>query len=680
MCIRLIIDCRCRVGLAMMRCIVSLLSLLSVSVAVCAKDDAKHSVGIVRPDSLAQNVDSLKTDDMALDLDAVVVTGTLTPKPLKSVPVITRLITSADIRRSDATNIGDLLQSELPGIEFSYSMNQQTSLNIQGFGGNSVLFLVDGERLAGETLDNIDYARLNLDNVARVEIVKGAASSLYGSNAVGGVVNLISKIPDEPVAANVNARFGAYGSRRYGASLSVMKGRVGSVTNVQYTCVDSISLTDGNPDKGDYGKIYGHSIWNVKERLIYLLNDRLRFTGRAGYFFRQRNSQVAVKERYRDFTGGLKGNFDMSDGAKLEVSYAFDQYDKSDYQVETRYDVRDYSNVQHNVTARYSKTLFGFATLTGGGDFMRDYLMSYQFADNGSKRQYVADGYIQADLGLSPNFDLLGGARYDYYSEASVSHVSSKLAFMHKMRRFTLRGSYAGGFRAPTLKEMYMNFNMANIFMIYGNPDLKSETSHNFSLSGEYARHRYNFTLTGFFNMVDNRISTAWNTVLRGQQYVNMSRMNISGLEANAVMALPEGLGLRLSYSFTHEHIKKGAPMVSSTRPHTATIKVDYNRKFRNYGLYVALNGRMLSSVTVDEFTSVTSYESTQRVTYPSYAMWKLIVNQSVWRGVSLNVTVDNLFNYRPEYYYSNSPSTTGTTLAVGLSIDIDKMVKRGLL
>lgn len=117
--------------------------------------------------------------------------------------------------------------------------------------------------------------------------------------------------------------------------------------------------------------------------------------------------------------------------------------------------------------------------------------------------------------------------------------------------------------------------------------------------------------------------------------------------------------------------------MVSSTRPHTATIKVDYNRKFRNYGLYVALNGRMLSSVTVDEFTSVTSYESTQRVTYPSYAMWKLIVNQSVWRGVSLNVTVDNLFNYRPEYYYSNSPSTTGTTLAVGLSIDIDKMVKR---
>ena len=101
-------------------------------------------------------------------MDQVVVTATRTPKLLKDVPIVTRVISEADIKQVDATHIGDLLQSELPGIEFSYSMNQQVSLNMSGFGGNSVLFLVDGERLAGETLDNVDYSRLNMDNVGRL--------------------------------------------------------------------------------------------------------------------------------------------------------------------------------------------------------------------------------------------------------------------------------------------------------------------------------------------------------------------------------------------------------------------------------------------------------------------------------------------------------------------------------
>ena len=113
-----------------------------------------------------------------VELNTVVVTGTRTPKLLKDSPILTRIISESDIRKTDATNISDLLQLELPGIEFSYSMNQQVSLNMQGFGGNSVLFLVDGERLAGETLDNVDYNRLNLNNVGRIEIVKGRALHL----------------------------------------------------------------------------------------------------------------------------------------------------------------------------------------------------------------------------------------------------------------------------------------------------------------------------------------------------------------------------------------------------------------------------------------------------------------------------------------------------------------------
>ena len=134
-------------------------------------------------------------------LGTVVVTGTRTPKTLKDVPIVTRVITAADIEKRNAADIKDLLQQELPGMEFTFAMNQQTTLDMQGFGGNGVLFLVDGERMAGETMDNIDYSRIDLQSIERIEIVKGAASSLYGSAAVGGVINIISKQQRMPAAA-----------------------------------------------------------------------------------------------------------------------------------------------------------------------------------------------------------------------------------------------------------------------------------------------------------------------------------------------------------------------------------------------------------------------------------------------------------------------------------------------
>ena len=73
------------------------------------------------------------------------------------------------------------------------------NINMMGFGGKYVLFLMDGERMAGETFDNIDYDRIDLDNIERIEIIKGASSSLYGSNALGGVINIITKNAQKPL-------------------------------------------------------------------------------------------------------------------------------------------------------------------------------------------------------------------------------------------------------------------------------------------------------------------------------------------------------------------------------------------------------------------------------------------------------------------------------------------------
>ena len=172
---------------------------------------AGGSVADAVPDFVVSPADTLET---------VVVTATRTPKLLKETPVVTRVITEADISRSGKPDIGALLEQQLPGVEFSIGMGQNTQINMSGFGGGGILFLLDGERMAGETLDNPDYSRLNLQNVERVEIVKGAASSLYGSSATGGVVNIISGRPKLGSHIKLNARYGTHNLHRYGALAS----------------------------------------------------------------------------------------------------------------------------------------------------------------------------------------------------------------------------------------------------------------------------------------------------------------------------------------------------------------------------------------------------------------------------------------------------------------------------
>lgn len=617
-----------------------------------------------------EDIDSIDNKWSKL-IDEVVVTGTMTPKLVTNSPILTRVLTVGDIRKSDATNISDLLQSELPGIEFSYSMNQQLSLNMQGFGGNSVLFLIDGERIAGETLDNVDYDRLNLNNAGKIEIVKGAASSLYGSNAVGGVVNIISREASEPWTMNVNARYGKHNSQRYGAVFTVNKWNIYSSTSVQYSSIDSYNMKN----EGDYSKYYGGKTWNLSERLTFKPINALKLIARAGYFFRERYSQATTDDRYRDFSGGLRGVYDFAPGTNLVLSYSFDQYDKSDFVLLTHKDVRDYSNVQNICKAVFNHSFAEKYVLTLGGDVMRDYLMSYQFDGNGRHRQITADGFAQIDMTFK-KLNIIAGGRYDYFSESHMKHCSSRVNLMYNLDHFRIRGSYAGGFRAPTLKEMYMNFDMASIFMIYGNPNLKPEVSNNFQLSGEFTKELLNANLGTFCNLVENRMTTVWNRALGGMEYSNIRRVNIAGIDANIACSIKWGLGTRLSYVYTHEHVKKGEPYTSSTRPHTATFRVDYTRDWKNYGLMIALSCRALSDVTVDEYTSLTSYEETERVKYPGYTMWKLNLTQSIWKGIDVILTVDNLFNYVPKYNYSSTPSTTGISFNIGLSLNIDSISK----
>ena len=635
----------------------------------------------------------------SVELDPVVITASHTPKSLKDAPVVTRLITLHDIKIVDATNIQDMLTQEIPGLEFGLAMSQETSLNMSGFGGSAVLFLVDGERMAGETMDNVDYSRMNLDNVGRIEIVKGASSALYGSNAVGGVVNIISRENLEPWTANANSRYNTFGHEwRNGASFSFNTEKWNSQTSFQHTKLDPVDLpkshsseeialellkkAQGLPydesvlnDDSDISRLYGQTTYNVKERLTWRPTEQLTFIGRGGYFFRT-SERDTYDYHFNGYSAGLKGRYVWTPGQNLELSYAYDQYDKANFLPDgTRTHDHDYSNQQHVVHALYHHP-FGKNSLLLGADYLHDYLSTYQFIDNTSHSQNNIDGYAQFDWNITPQLNVVGSVRYDYFSASSLKAFTERLAVVYKLPVFTLRANYASGFRAPTLKEMYMHFDMGNMgYWIIGNPDLEPEKSHNFNLAIERQnriRHSgildgvYNFTLVGYCNIFDKRITTIDYTY-EGQEsalYWNEDGVNVWGIDLSMGHYFDWGLTLKINYSWMHETGHVLYSQFSQPRTHSMTWRIGYAHRFsRLYALDAALSGR-----------SQGEPQSGRTDVDQGYTIWKLMLQHHLWRGIHINTAIDNLFNYKPKAYYYTSPLTTGTSFSIGVSVDLDKI------
>lgn len=634
----------------------------------------------------AEPVDSLFSEEY---LQQVVVTGTRSPKMLAKSPVLTHVITAKDIEKSDATNIRDLLQQVMPGVEFSYSMNQMPHMNFSGFSGQSMLILVDGERLAGETMEDVDFARLDMQQVDHIEIIKGAASALYGSNAAGGVINIITKKTSKPFALNFNARLARHNDQRYGMVLQNGGKALHNVLTIRRTAQDNYNVESAaNPVTRVISTIYGDKTWNFEDRLAWTPTKQWTVTGRAGYFFRQVARSEDTPERYRDFNGGLTANWKPTKHDQMMLSYVYDQYDKSDYQRITKLDVRDYSNVQNTFKLIYNHYFANDNVLTAGADYMHDYMFNTKL-DGSTRRQNSFDVFTQFDWNVCKQLEMVGAVRYDYFSDNDIQRVTPKFSLRYEpLHNLNIRFGYGMGFRAPTLKEKYYAFDIAGIWTLVGNPALKPEISHNHNLSVEYTHGNYTFMVNGTFNRVKNKIGTGApyfanaSDELPTLPYINLANYKLYGADASVQARLWKSVTAKLSYAFVHEEFPKDKEGKSinnqyiPARKHSLTAHIDWDHTFStHYGLNIALDGRYLSSVDNKEFIDYYDInKGLETIHYPAYTLWKLQAVSRIEEGIKVTVALDNLFNYKPKYYYLNCPLTDGCNLMVGLSIDVDKL------
>ena len=220
-----------------------------------------------------------------------------------------------------------------------------------------------------------------------------------------------------------------------------------------------------------------------------------------------------------------------------------------------------------------------------------------------------------------------------------------------------------------------MNFDMAGIQMIYGNPDLKPERSHNFNISLERNgavnssafAGAYSVTASGYYSLYDRRITT---TDFAGDAdreegaiYCNEDGVKVGGLDVTARYRFRCGAGVKASYNYLHTWGRSVDSQFSQPRPHSATWRLDYEKEFgKFYRLYAAVSGRYLSA------------PDTKLESDGAYSLWKFTLEQQVWHGVSVNIIVDNLLNYKPKIYYWNSAPTDGISFSVGVSLDINEI------
>ena len=327
------------------------------------------------------------------------------------------------------------------------------------------------------------------------------------------------------------------------------------------------------------------------------------------------------------------------------------------------------------VHALYSHSL-GKNNLILGADYLHDYLTTYQFIDNASHAQSNIDGYAQFDWNITERLNVVGSMRYDYFSASSEKAFTGRLAVVYKFPWMTFRANYASGFRAPTLKEMYMHFDMGNMgYWIIGNPELEPEKSNNFNIAIERQKRIrnsgilngvYNFTLMGYCNIFDKRITTIDYTY-EGKEsalYWNEDGVNVWGVDISMGHYFDWGLTLKLNYSWMHETGNVWFSQFNQPRNHSMTWRIGYAHRFsRNYALDAALSGR-----------SQGKPQSGRTGVDQGYTIWKLMLQHHLLRGVHLNTAVDNLFNFKPKAYYYTSPLTVGTSFSIGLSVDLDKI------
>ncbi|SCM82675.1 TonB-dependent receptor [uncultured Sporomusa sp.] len=613
-------------------------------------------------------------EEQAVDTRNVTITATRTEQEIKETPSAVEVITREDLDKIGAHTLADALQLAT-SINVSAPAMAGSEVTVRGMSTRHSLILINGKRLISEasyaTANSYELERIKMENIERIEIVRGPVSSMYGSDALGGVINIITRKPEKEEFTF------SFSPQRYSDSMSDgldnyflrydsgKQGKWSWIASADRTESDMYENDDGT-SKNQFGRRDNFNLQGTYDLADNTFLDVSVDILREDLKARQTTTAGAPRnDRYdntRDqYSLGLRGK--MKNG---------------DYQIRTYYGEQEKvdknflaSNGQltgFDVYKRKSWTLEGHVStqvadnhlLTAGGEIRQEKYRGTRLGTGGKNIFDITYGnitkqgseadidysaiYVQDEWLVNDRLLIIPSVRYDD-SDLFSGNVSPKLGMTYKMSDHSrLKLNVGKGFKAPSLDDMYMEMTKVMGGMtihVTGNPDLKPEKSTSYELALEGERGNTFGKLTYFVNDVKDLIST--NTVTTrnamgipirmDSEYLNEDKADIDGVEFEIGRKLTDKLMLKLNYTYLDATGTTGQRLEGRAKQQ-GTVQLHYDNTRENG----------ISAVLWNEWKKDYLYSSKEDI-HKTYNLWNVSVNKQWNDTFSSQLGVRNIFN-----------------------------------
>jgi outer membrane receptor for ferrienterochelin and colicins len=541
-----------------------------------------------------------QTDTLSGESQDVVVTATRTERKLSNVAVPAFIISQKDIQATQLRRLNEILQEQTGVFVTSGSGTGGfgggifgNGAQMQGMSPEYTLILINGEPIIGRQGGVVNLSRLTLSGIKKIEVVKGPVSSLYGSEAMGGVINIITALP-HTTQTNVNLKAGGYGLFDAGVNSTIIANKTRATFSYNYFKHGAI---DHNTDQfgNQQDPFYNHT---VQANISHQFSQRTRLMVYGRFFSETSDNayEIADNNLQMQRVGGQTKILDANLNASLQhnfnenISTTFRAYGTS-YRSQQELDnlkdatpfyADDFRQQFYRFENQTDINLPENNKLTAGGGYVYEHLQTTRY--EGERSNGIAYAFLQNEWKPTENFNLIGGLRYDH-NQAYASRLSPKLAARFSpSKKFKLMASYGAGFKAPDFRQLYLNFinNASGGYALFGANEisieklkglqqqglvgeilpraydlaqLNPETSNGFNAGATYT---YNAKWSGDINLFYNDIS---NQILfdvialrpNGSQvfsYFNVARSYTTGAEMNLRYRLHNNWTISGGYQF----------------------------------------------------------------------------------------------------------------------------------